>query len=78
MIPALALPYPEHLGPARGTYRLSCRPAISHGYDLGILHFPLGATLKAVRLHQVNLPFRFFMINSRLLLPVMSIASIVT
>ena len=43
----------EHFGAARGTYSLSRRLAILHGYRLGILHFLLGAALNTVRLHSV-------------------------
>ncbi len=51
----LALPYSEHLGPARGTYTLGCRSSILHSNGLAVLHFLLGAAFYAVRLHQVHL-----------------------
>jgi hypothetical protein len=47
----LALAYSEHLGPTYGTHTLSGRPAVLHGYALGIFHFPLGTALHAVCLH---------------------------
>ena len=48
---ALSFPYSEHLGPAYGTYALSSRPAVLHGYASGIFHIPLGSAFHAVRLH---------------------------
>jgi hypothetical protein len=48
---SLGLPYPEHLGPANGTYALSCRPAVLHDYASRILHFSFGAAFHAVCLH---------------------------
>ena len=45
------LPYPEHLGPAYGTYALSSRPAVLHDYVSGVLHLSLGAALHTVCLH---------------------------
>ena len=41
----------EHLGAADGTNTLGSRLTIFHGDALGVLHFPLGATLDAIRLH---------------------------
>ena len=51
-IPALALPYPEHLGAAYGADTLSCRLAVLHGYAFRVLHFPFGAAFHTVRLHR--------------------------
>jgi len=48
---ALALPYPEHLSPARGTYTLGRWSPVLHGDALGIFHFPLGPALHTVCLH---------------------------
>ena len=50
-IPALALPYPEHLGPACRTYALGCWFAILHSDALGILHFLFGTTFHTICLH---------------------------
>jgi hypothetical protein len=52
--PTLALPDPEHLSPAHGTYTLSCRLTVLHGYGPGIPHLPLGAALHAVCLHLIT------------------------
>ena len=41
----------EHLSPTCGTYPLSCRPTILHGYCLGILHFPFGTAFHTICLH---------------------------
>jgi hypothetical protein len=48
---SLALAYSEHLSPTHGARTLGSRFAILHLYVFGILHFPLGAALHAVRLH---------------------------
>ena len=50
---ALALPYQEHLGAARGTYTLGRWLTVLHGYALGVPHFPFGSTLDAVGLHSL-------------------------
>ena len=42
----------EDLGATSRADVLSCRPTILHGYDLGILHFPLGPALNTIRLHR--------------------------
>ena len=51
-MPALALPYPKHLGAACRAHTLSCRPAIFHGYGLGIFHLPLGAAFHTICFHR--------------------------
>ena len=57
-IPALALPYFEHLGTASRAHSLSRRLAVLHSNGLGILHFFLGAAFHTIRLHPVS-PFLF-------------------
>ena len=57
-IPALALPYPEHLGAAQIAYSLGSWLAILHGYGPGVLHFPLGPALHTIPLHPGS-PFLF-------------------
>jgi hypothetical protein len=51
MTVALALPYPEHLGPALGAHALSSGPLILHYDRFRILDFHLLAALHAVGLH---------------------------
>ncbi len=51
VMPALALPYPEHLGLAYWAYTLSCRLTILHGYALGVLHFPFSTAFDTIGLH---------------------------
>ena len=50
----------EYLGATGRADVLSRRPTILHGYDLGILHFPLGFTLNTVRLHHDS-PFTTYL-----------------
>ena len=57
-MPALALPYLEHLGTARRAYSLSSRLTILHGYSLGVLHLLLGTALHTIPLHSDS-PFLF-------------------
>ena len=56
-MPALTLPYPEHLGPTGRAYALSRWFAVLHSYGLSIPHFPLGTALHAICLHLVYLLF---------------------
>lgn len=53
----LGLSYSEHLGAARGAHPLGGRPAILHGYVLGILHLSLGSAFNTIGLHRVSLLF---------------------
>ena len=50
----LTLADSEHLRATCGTYALSCRFAILHGYSFGILHFLFSAALHAVCFHLVT------------------------
>ena len=71
-MPALALPYPEHLGPACGTHTLGCWLAVLHSDALSILHFPFGTTFHTICLHYGLPPF--LVEDIKLLPPIMSIA----
>ena len=57
VISALLFPNTEHLGAAHRADTLSGWLAILHGYGFRVLHFPFGATLHAVCLHQVTSSF---------------------
>ena len=50
-IPALTLPYPEHLSPTYRADTLGSRLPILHGYCLSVFHFPLGTTFHTICLH---------------------------
>jgi hypothetical protein len=51
---SLALAYPEHLGAANRADPSGCRPAVLHGYRLGILYFSLGTALNTISLHMAT------------------------
>jgi hypothetical protein len=53
----LGFPDSEHLGATRGAHSLGGRPAILHGYALGILHLFLGSAFNTIGLHWVYLLF---------------------
>jgi len=47
----LAFADSEDLSRAYGAHALGRRPAVFHGYLLGVFHFPFGTALHAVSLH---------------------------
>ena len=47
----MALADAEDLGATSRADSLSCRPAILHDNDLGIVHFSLGPALNTIGLH---------------------------
>ena len=53
-VPALTLPYSEHLGATSRAHTLGRRLTVLHGYGLGILHFSLRPALHTVSLHLVT------------------------
>jgi hypothetical protein len=65
-MPALALPYPKHLGAACRAHTLSCWLTILHGNALSILHLSFGAALHTICLHRSTSIFVRSIVHSSL------------